>query len=293
LDLQLRLLERLVESCPNLRAVTFEDPRLDGNGALDAGSRASWEKLRAITQRWSGPRVQASHAQTATQPPSEAELRDPRHEERLAEAIYDVRTETAFGLAPQARAAMADSVRDMVLARAHRGTGGLRQWFPRTLAAWLSRHPDDVDLIQLVTRFCASAVSRAWREALGAPLGLSLEEALYRFFDENAVADAATREEELLGALMRGLAVCPRARFLLPPSVRVVPGGHAAVSRQSILHAAVDGRYLTGPITPAVAAVLRGDATAHDDPKLQPVREHLATMRLWPVGVRVERQSTG
>ncbi|MDB4980515.1 MAG: hypothetical protein JWM82_1267, partial [Myxococcales bacterium] len=52
LDEQLALLERLLASCPNLRRVTFEDPRLDATGALDAGSRASLERLRAVVEPW-------------------------------------------------------------------------------------------------------------------------------------------------------------------------------------------------------------------------------------------------
>jgi uncharacterized protein (UPF0276 family) len=52
LDEQLRLLEALLPRCPNLRAVTFEDPRLDPQGALAADNRWSWERLLAATQGW-------------------------------------------------------------------------------------------------------------------------------------------------------------------------------------------------------------------------------------------------
>jgi uncharacterized protein len=50
LDEQLDLLRRLAPRCPNLRAVTYEDPRFDDDGALLPGTRASFERLRAETR---------------------------------------------------------------------------------------------------------------------------------------------------------------------------------------------------------------------------------------------------
>ena len=49
---QLELCARLLALCPNLRAVTFEDPRLTDGGELDATSAASLAALRAVTARW-------------------------------------------------------------------------------------------------------------------------------------------------------------------------------------------------------------------------------------------------
>ena len=43
---QLELLERLVPLCPNLRAVTYEDPVFDAEGALSAETRPWFEALR-------------------------------------------------------------------------------------------------------------------------------------------------------------------------------------------------------------------------------------------------------
>jgi uncharacterized protein (UPF0276 family) len=45
LDEQLVLFERLAPLCPNLRAVTFEDPRFDARGTLLASSDRSWRHL--------------------------------------------------------------------------------------------------------------------------------------------------------------------------------------------------------------------------------------------------------
>jgi uncharacterized protein (UPF0276 family) len=42
---QMVLLERLAPRCPNLRAVTFEDPRFDAQGTLLAPSARSWRRL--------------------------------------------------------------------------------------------------------------------------------------------------------------------------------------------------------------------------------------------------------
>src|SRR5262249_34715042 len=50
LDEQIILLERLLPLCPNLRAVTFEDPRFDENGALLPGNEPSWRKLAQVMQ---------------------------------------------------------------------------------------------------------------------------------------------------------------------------------------------------------------------------------------------------
>lgn len=47
LDEQVELLRRLAPRCPNLRAITYEDPRFDAQGALLAETTASYEKLQA------------------------------------------------------------------------------------------------------------------------------------------------------------------------------------------------------------------------------------------------------
>lgn len=53
LDEQLVLLERLLALCPNVRAVTYEDPKFGPDGAQTKGSLAGFERLRAITEAWS------------------------------------------------------------------------------------------------------------------------------------------------------------------------------------------------------------------------------------------------
>jgi hypothetical protein len=152
------------------------------------------------------------------------------------------------------------SARRLVVERTHRGTGGIRDWFPDTLSAWLLRHPEDAQLDELAARFCRSPHHSAWRELDAVAPGISLEEALFRFFEDEDIGDAATREEELASTIVRTLAVTPRARFVWPSIVRRAPGGCVCITRSLVMHAAVEGRYLRGTITPLVAAVLRGEA---------------------------------
>ncbi len=52
LDEQLELCARLLPLCPNLRAITFEDPRLDEEGALEPGSAASLARLLEVVTPW-------------------------------------------------------------------------------------------------------------------------------------------------------------------------------------------------------------------------------------------------
>jgi uncharacterized protein (UPF0276 family) len=45
LDEQITLLHLLLPLCPNLRAVTFEDPRFDSRGQLLPGNERSWTRI--------------------------------------------------------------------------------------------------------------------------------------------------------------------------------------------------------------------------------------------------------
>ena len=220
-----------------------------------------------------------------TEPPADR-AEGARFEQALAALPYDrvARDELRAGRAADPRLCALDlealdeaaaAVRRMIRARTHRGTGGLVQWYPRTLAAWRHAHREDSALDLLLDRFCASAACGAWREGEGGQLGISLEQALHDFFELEAIGEPAVREAELLSALVRSLAVCPSARFRWPSALRGAPGGCVAVSRAGVLHAAIDGRYLHGPVTPLVAALLAGDdAVASAD-----AREVVAALR--------------
>jgi uncharacterized protein (UPF0276 family) len=65
LDEQLVLLERLLPLCPELRVVTYEDPRFSDDGSLVAEARPGFSRLRALVEAWAAgaaapPRRQAA-----------------------------------------------------------------------------------------------------------------------------------------------------------------------------------------------------------------------------------------
>jgi hypothetical protein len=159
---------------------------------------------------------------------------------------------------PEALAREADAVQKDLLHRRHRGTGGLLSLYPRTLAAWRSAHPDDGHLVEIICRFMESEAFGAYREIPFAGLGQSLEEAFYRFCEDEGIGAADEREDEHLSAVMKALLLSPDPAFTLPAEVRTASSGFFAVSRRGEprLHAAVSGRYLTGVLTPFLADLL-------------------------------------
>jgi len=62
----------------------------------------------------------------------------------------------------------------------------------------------------------------------------------------------------MLKAIVCGLAVTPESSFIWPSAVRRTARGCFAVSRGRSLRAAVDGRYLSGSVTPMIALALEG-----------------------------------
>lgn len=54
LDEQLELLDRLLDRCPNLEGVTYEDPALDSQGRLPPKAIPNVDRLRARVERWIG-----------------------------------------------------------------------------------------------------------------------------------------------------------------------------------------------------------------------------------------------
>ena len=291
LDEQLILLRQLLFRCPNLRAVTFEDPRFDESGALLPENVPSWRSLLAATRSWAtgeksvqdiaaqsrdpahrhlGVRSAAPTPDSATPDSAKTDSASPDSattdsvtEATLGALLYDHRARAALPTDGEFDPAELDEaaagVRRMVRERMHRGTGGLTDWFPRTLAAWRAAHPGDDDLAELLAVFCAGSCAAGWRELPGGTIGISLEEALYRFFEAQKIGDPVIREEEFVSVAIRALAVTPRAWFVWPSSVHLAPGGCFAVTSQLILHAALAGRYHRGPVTPLVAALLSGE----------------------------------
>jgi uncharacterized protein (UPF0276 family) len=255
LDEQYELTARLLERCPNLRAVTWEDPRFDSQGVLLAGNALAWARLQMLVANWVGETPPASTP--ATQDVAHVEPRSPMdHVERaLGDYLHGVTSSLELeGLPVQHEAAAVAAVQAMVLERRYRGTGGVREWFPRSLA-----HIDDVALRALISRFCASQFGSAWREH---GEGLSLEEALFQFFCAAGVGEVEVLEDEMVGAVVRALAVAPRSRFRLPSQITRTALGFVGVTRALMLHAAVGGQYARGPVTPMIASLLRGQSIA-------------------------------
>lgn len=52
LNEQFELLARMIPRCPNLRAVTYEDPRFDADGALLPDTAASFNRLATLAEGW-------------------------------------------------------------------------------------------------------------------------------------------------------------------------------------------------------------------------------------------------
>lgn len=51
-DEQLAILAKLLPLCPNLRAVTYEDPKLEPDGSLRQKARGPFAQLKAMTEEW-------------------------------------------------------------------------------------------------------------------------------------------------------------------------------------------------------------------------------------------------
>ena len=53
MDEQLELLDRLAPLCPNLRAITYEDPKFDADGQLLRKAARNYRRLREFAEAWS------------------------------------------------------------------------------------------------------------------------------------------------------------------------------------------------------------------------------------------------
>lgn len=173
----------------------------------------------------------------------------------------------------------AERVIDDVLRRKHRGTGGLRETFPRTLSAWRESHPADVGLRELIARFLESDAYGAHRDV--DDTGCSREEAFFHFCAGEDIGTPAVRREELLSACLRGLVICPRPSFRVPDGVHrrgrawVAIGGDPG---EPVLFVASPERFVRGAVTPFIAAVVLHERALDDDDALAALAdEHRVT----------------
>jgi hypothetical protein len=149
--------------------------------------------------------------------------------------------------------ATAIAVRRDLVQRNHRGSGTIADLYPATIG--------ERDIEELVGDFMESNEFDAYREIPFAGIGLSLEEAFYRYCDANAIGEPETREQEFLCAMMKALLLSPRADFTIPQAIRPCPGGVFAVAG-TMLFAALGERLVTGPITPFLVDLLLRDEAA-------------------------------
>jgi uncharacterized protein (UPF0276 family) len=277
---QLRMLERLLPFCPNLRAVTFEDPEIAEDGALAEASGVSLAHLQRVLCDWRGvnrkqstppPAIGRERVAAGDLSGTQEDEEQAAREATLAALLFDGEARSIWqrqaalsqpfaSLDRDALEETAAAVRRMVRARSHRGTGRLVEQFPLSIAGWRTLHPQDADLDQLFGRFLASPAAASWRERPGGEPGACLEACFAQFARAEAFADPLTVEEELSSALLRTLAVTPDPSFVPPPLVRRGARGWFAVTSGDppILHAAIDGHYLRGPVTSLIASLLGG-----------------------------------
>lgn len=274
LDIQLECLRRLLPLCPNVRAVTFEDPAITADGALDEGSRESIARLREVVGAWASGEAQ-TEAPRVMRPPELVAEREALIDLAPLERAFARRVTGRAGeeVLPEPLAALLDNalppsmaglselVAGRLATRTHRGLGTLADRFPTAVSAWRVRCPADGDLSALSAAFLASPEATMWREGPAERDGASLEEAFAAFADRLALGDPVPREDEYLGALVRAIALSPTPAFRIPHVIRSAPSGFYAMTTLGtvpVLHAFVSGRYLRGPITPLLAELLDG-----------------------------------
>ena len=296
LEEQFELLARVLPLCRNLRAITFEDPKWDGDGRMLASNRASHARLAAMVDRWlAQPMVSHEPDVAPAIVTSDVEVEPAVIDAALADLLYQPDARRAlrngdhqrFGAAAPLLAdlehdeldAVATAIGELVMRRCHRGTGGLASWYPRTIAAWHNQHPNE----DLASALMASPAIAAWRESADDRVGISLEQAFFDFAEAGHVGSPTTREREFTVAVVRSLVVCPQPAWQIPARLRRCPGGWFAVCRDdanAMLVAALRDRFVSGPITPMLAALLLGDTPIGEPATVDAARRELVTMGL-------------
>jgi hypothetical protein len=166
------------------------------------------------------------------------------------DALATIEREQLLSAATMARA--------HVLERPHRGVGNVERVFAETLADWNGTREE------LAIAFTESEPFAAYVEHGFGGTGICLEEAFYRFATERSLGVPETRLRELALGLLRGLAATPEPTFTLPEIVRRAPRGfYVVLPAPPTLLAILDGKFVSGPVTPELAAVLTGAVPAH------------------------------
>jgi uncharacterized protein (UPF0276 family) len=257
LDEQLRLLELLLQRCPNVRAITYEDPRYDKQGALIPRAVPGWERLKQVVAAWrpaaSRPTEPVAHRPVScVLGPAEAHLRAVLHG-----ASSPSPWPHAEGLGSPIESGMAsvsDHLVPNLLKHSHAGCGSLRKRYPGTIDWWLAANPEDTELTALAAAFAASSACAAMVELAAGPEGTAVEQAFYDFCVAEAIGDPQVREDEFLRAMMRAVATSPSPAFSLPDQIQTRPDGVIAISSQRIVHAVSGGRIIRGRLPDSESA---------------------------------------
>jgi uncharacterized protein (UPF0276 family) len=250
LDEQFELLEQLLPRCPALQVVTYEDPGLADDGELASECRSSHARLRAIVESWrdAGPEP-VPHAIDLDR----TLVDEPELACKLERLLFA--GEPCDGVDASAIAGIRELLIHELRERSHRGCGTLIDRFPQTLAAWRAQHPEDHDFHELFAAFLASPEHAEHRELPFVGLGTCMEDAFGRFVAAIGLGEPEIRETEHRAAVIQALVLEREPAFVLPSFVRRAPQGFYAISGTT-LHAALAGRYVTGPLTPLLAELL-------------------------------------
>lgn len=276
-EAQYALLERLRALCPQLSAVTFEDPVFDEQGRLDAANEVSLARLRAACAR--PIEVEAAPARACQSPPPQQPLSVGGYERDLDRALRGGPRQGALEQVPQQEVdGLAAEIRRRLANRSSLGLPSLRQRFAPVFAK--------VDEDTLLRGFLASKAYGAWHELPGQAPGIPLEEAFFLFASTLEDVDPRVLRRLRNRALVRALAVDPSPAWTVPTDVLGEPGrwillGHEQGAATS-LHAAVDGRVIEGALPPLAAALVRGESVDLPTEVLEPLTARLQELRIFP-----------
>jgi len=251
LEEQLRMLSLLLKRCPNVRAITYEDPRFDAEGEIIPKARPGWERLQSMVAQWTPQASQETpliHKREVknTLGPTEDRLTQALHSQNLA-PLADEKCEAAIGkVRPEAIRGLSKRVVNGLLRHSHAGCGSLQKCYPETLAQWRSAHPEDQDLSVLAAAFAASEACTDHVELAAGSPGLCVEQAFYEFCKQAGIGHPHVLEEEFLSTMMRVLATSPRPAFTIPSAIKQSPRGLIAISSQRVVHALSQGRIIRG-----------------------------------------------
>ena len=162
----------------------------------------------------------------------------------------------------QLQRAAAGIAKDL-LARKHRGCGGLAVAFEKSLAHWQEAQGKHADIEELIYRFLESPAYDDYKElAVGEP-GLCVEEAFYRFALREGIGPRAMLEREYLTAGIKAVSMEPAHAFRLPAGLRRRGRLLFAVQYEDetdpTLFASVAGQFIHGKVSPLVAGLIEAE----------------------------------